>query len=176
MIFSLDERTPKLPANGEFFIADNATVIGSVELMSNASVWFNAVLRGDNDRIVIGENSNIQDGAILHVDPGIPLVVGKNVTIGHKVVLHGCTIGDNTLVGIGAVILNRARIGSNCLIGAGTLITENKEIPDNSMVLGSPGKVVRELKEQEIKMLALNAQSYVANGQKFKQGLTPLAG
>jgi len=169
VLYQLEDR--RVRAEGRYFVAESAQVIGSVLLKQNASVWFNAVLRGDNDLITVGENSNVQDGAVLHTDPGCPLSIGANVTIGHKVMLHGCTIGDNTLVGINAVILNRARIGSNCLIGANTLITEGKDIPDNSMVMGSPGKVVRQLTEQEISGLRMSARGYVANAQRFAAGL-----
>ncbi|MBX3706507.1 MAG: gamma carbonic anhydrase family protein [Pseudomonadales bacterium] len=147
--------------------------MGSVLLKDNASVWFNAVLRGDNDLITVGTNSNVQDGAVLHTDPGCPLTIGDNVTIGHKVMLHGCTIGDNTLIGINAVILNRARIGANCLIGANALITEGKEIPDNSLVMGAPGKVVRQLTPQEIENLGRSALGYVMNARRFANGLVP---
>jgi carbonic anhydrase/acetyltransferase-like protein (isoleucine patch superfamily) len=145
MIYSLDER--QLQTEGDYWIADNATVIGSVVLKNNASVWFNVVIRADNDTITIGENSNIQDGSVLHTDSGVPLTVGNNVTVGHKVMLHGCTIGDNTLIGINAVVLNHAKIGKNCIIGANALITERQEIPDNSLVVGSPAKVVKMVSE-----------------------------
>lgn len=153
------------------FIAPNSTIIGSVDIHHNASVWFNVVIRADNDLVTIGENSNVQDGSVLHIDPGFPLTIGKGVTIGHKVMLHGCTIGDNTLIGINAVVLNGAKIGKNCLIGANALIPENMVVPDGSMVLGSPGKVKRELKEQEIKMLELSAAHYVMNGQRYTKEL-----
>lgn len=159
--------------HGENFIAETAVLIGSVVLERGASVWFNTVLRGDNELITIGENSNVQDGAVLHTDPGIKLTIGKNVTVGHQVMLHGCTIGDNSLIGINAVILNRAVIGKNCLIGANTLITENKQIPDGSMVMGSPGKVVRPLSPPEIQMLALSAQHYVQNAKRYRTELVP---
>jgi carbonic anhydrase/acetyltransferase-like protein (isoleucine patch superfamily) len=152
----------------DYFVAENATVIGNVALENNASVWFNAVVRGDNALITIGENSNIQDCSVLHSDDGIPLTIGKNVTVGHKVMLHGCTIGDNSLIGINAVILNNAKIGKNCLIGANTLIPEGKVIPDGSLVMGSPGKVVRELSEEQQAMLLLSAESYVKNFKRFK--------
>ncbi|MEQ8483349.1 MAG: gamma carbonic anhydrase family protein [Pseudomonadales bacterium] len=171
MLLQLDDR--RVRARGEYWVADNALVIGSVLLENNASVWFNAVLRGDAELITVGENSNVQDGAVLHTDPGCPLVIGRNVTIGHKVMLHGCEIGDNSLIGINAVVLNRAKIGRNCLIGANALITEGKEIPDNSMVLGSPAKVVRQLTEQEVAGLALSARHYVENARRFRDGLTP---
>jgi carbonic anhydrase/acetyltransferase-like protein (isoleucine patch superfamily) len=169
VLLQLDDR--RVRAEGDYFVADSARVIGSVLLKQGASVWFNAVLRGDNDLITVGENSNVQDGAVLHTDPGCPLVIGRNVTVGHKVMLHGCEIGDNSLIGINAVILNRAKIGRNCLIGANALITEGKEIPDNSMVLGAPGKVVRELTAQEIEGLARSAAGYVANARRFTTGL-----
>src|SRR5216683_4097719 len=158
--YSLCER--KVVFHGEeWFIADNATVIGTVVLHNQASVWFNAVVRGDNDIITIGERTNIQDAAVLHADPGIPLTLGKNVSVGHQAMLHGCTIGDGTLVGIGAIIMNHAVIGSGCIIGAGTVIPEGKTFPDGVLVLGSPGKVVRELTPEEREALLGNAETYV---------------
>jgi len=169
MIYQLGER--RVRAEGEYFIAESAVVIGNVLLLANASVWFNAVIRGDNELITIGENSNVQDGSVLHTDPGSPIVIGSHVTIGHKAMLHGCTIGDNSLVGINAVVLNGAKIGRNCLIGANALVTEGKEIPDNSMVLGSPGKVVRELTPPQIEGLRQSAQHYVENARRFKRDL-----
>ena len=169
MIYQLGEQ--RVRAEGEYFVADSAAVIGNVLLRTNASVWFNAVIRGDNELITIGENSNVQDGSVLHTDPGSPMVIGNHVTIGHKAMLHGCTIGDNSLVGINAVVLNGAKIGRNCLIGANALVTEGKEIPDNSMVLGSPGKVVRELTPQEIEGLRRSALHYVENARRFKRDL-----
>ena len=172
MIYSLGDR--KVEIRGEdYFIADNATVIGSVVIENNASIWFNVVIRGDNDVITIGENSNVQEGSVLHTDPGIKLTIGKNVTVGHKVMLHGCTIGDNSLIGINSVILNGAKIGKNCLIGANCLITENKEIPDGSLVMGAPGKVVRELSPEQQAGLQMSAASYVNNFKRFKQELKP---
>ena len=173
MIYEIDEQ--RVRAEGDSFIADTAVVIGNVLLRANASVWFNAVIRGDNELITIGENSNVQDGAVLHTDPGSPLTIGSYVTVGHKAMLHGCTIGDNSLVGINAVILNGARIGRNCLIGANALVTEGKDIPDNSMVLGSPGKVVRELTPEQIDGLRKSAEHYVDNARRFKSGLRPQA-
>ena len=146
-------------------------VMGNIVLKENASVWFNAVLRGDNDPIVVGENSNVQDGAVLHTDLGYPLTLGANVTVGHQAMLHGCTVGDNSLIGIGATILNGATIGRNCLIGAHALVGEGKEIPDNSMVLGMPGKIVRELDEENEKMMLASAKIYVENWKRFKQTL-----
>ncbi|MBL4868290.1 MAG: gamma carbonic anhydrase family protein [Pseudomonadales bacterium] len=168
MIYRLGDRRVTLPGD-DYFIADNATVIGSVVLEKNASIWFNVVIRGDTEIITIGENSNIQDGCVLHSDPGIRLTIGKNVTVGHKVMLHGCTIGDNSLVGINSVILNNAVIGKNCIIGANALITEGKVIPDNSMVMGSPGKVVKELGERQAIAIQMSAMHYVENGKRFKK-------
>ena len=146
-------------------------MIGSVVMHQNASIWFGAVLRGDNDVITIGENSNVQDLSVLHVDPGFPLTIGKNVTVGHKVMLHGCEIGDNSLVGINSVILNGAKIGKNCLIGANSLISENKVIPDGSLVMGSPGKVVKQLTEEQMKGLEMSALHYVENFKRYKRDL-----
>lgn len=171
MIYDLEDR--RLITNGDYWIADNATLVGSVVLEHNASIWFNVVIRADNDIIVIGENSNIQDGAVLHTDAGVPLIVGNHVTVGHKAMLHGCTIGDNTLIGINAVILNRARIGRNCIIGANALIPEGKEIPDNSLVMGSPGKVVKEISESQAMMLRFSALHYVENFKRYQQQLKP---
>ena len=156
------------------FIAPNASVIGSVILQDNVSVWFNAVIRGDNEPVRIGANSNIQDGAILHTDPGAPLTIGDNVSIGHMAMLHGCTIGEGSLVGINSVILNHAVIGHNCLVGANTLITEGKIIPDNSLVVGSPGKVLRILKEEEIATMHSNAAYYVKNLKRYLTSLEPV--
>lgn len=169
LLYELDGT--RVRAEGAHFVADNAVVVGNVLLKTNASVWFNAVLRGDAELITIGENSNVQDGSVLHTDPGYPLDIGSNVTIGHKVMLHGCQIGDNSLIGINAVVLNGAKIGRNCLIGANALITEGKEIPDNSMVMGSPGKVVRQLSEAQIAGLTMSAKHYVKNGQRFAAGM-----
>lgn len=175
-LFDLDGVKPVTPDRDNYWVADNATVLGRVILKENASVWFNAVLRGDNDPIEIGENSNIQDGSVLHTDHGVPLTIGKNVTVGHMVMLHGCTIGDGTLIGIGSTILNRAKIGKNCIIGAHSLIPEGKEIPDNSLVMGAPGKVVRELDDGAAQMIAASAKVYVENWKRFKSGLTRIDG
>lgn len=175
-LFDLDDVKPVTPDSGNYWVAENATVLGRVILKENASVWFNAVLRGDNDPIEIGENSNIQDGSVLHTDHGVPLTIGKNVTVGHMVMLHGCTIGDGTLIGIGSTILNRAKIGKNCIIGAHSLIPEGKEIPDNSLVMGAPGKVVRELDDGAAQMIAASAKVYVENWKRFKSGLTRIDG
>lgn len=170
MIYNLADR--KLEILGDnYFIADSASVIGSVVMHQNASIWFGAVLRGDNDVITIGENSNVQDLSVLHVDPEFPLTIGKSVTVGHKVMLHGCEIGDNSLVGINSVILNGAKIGKNCLIGANSLISENKVIPDGSLVMGSPGKVVKQLTEEQMKGLEMSALHYVENFKRYKRDL-----
>jgi carbonic anhydrase/acetyltransferase-like protein (isoleucine patch superfamily) len=169
----LDGIAPELPAEGSYWIAASADVIGRVRLERNASVWFNAVLRGDNELISVGAGSNVQDGCVLHTDMGSPLTIGKHCTIGHKAMLHGCTIGDNTLVGIGSIILNNAVIGKNCLIGAHSLIPERKFIPDNSLVMGAPGKVVRELDAEAIARLSAAAASYVRNWQRYAKGLRP---
>ena len=165
MFYDLENKKPK--NSGENWVAPNATIIGDVTLEKNSSVWFNAVIRGDNENIHIGEGSNVQDGSVLHTDPGCPLRIGKDVTIGHIVMIHGCTIGDNSLIGIGAVILNNAKIGKNCIIGAKALITENKEIPDNSLVVGAPGRVVRKLTDEEIGKITENAKHYQDNWKRY---------
>jgi carbonic anhydrase/acetyltransferase-like protein (isoleucine patch superfamily) len=165
--YSLGEH--KIVTRGDYWIAPNATVVGSVVLENNASIWFNVVVRADNDLITIGENSQVQDGAVLHADPGFPLTLGKNVSIGHMVMLHGCTIGDGTLIGIKSVIMNGAVIGKNCLIGANTLIAEGKSIPEGSLVLGSPGKVVRQLKPEEIARVNETADHYVENFKRYRR-------
>jgi carbonic anhydrase/acetyltransferase-like protein (isoleucine patch superfamily) len=170
-VYSLTDKKPQLPPEGEYWIAPNAAVIGDVTLKPGASVWFGAVVRGDNDPVVIGENTNIQDGSVLHSDPGEPLIIGDNVTVGHLAMLHSCTIGDGTLIGIGAVVLGRAVIGKNCLIGANALITEGKVIPDGSLVMGQPGKVVRTLDEGQIAALNASAEHYVQNWKRYAAGL-----
>ncbi|HTN33876.1 MAG TPA: gamma carbonic anhydrase family protein [Marinobacter sp.] len=170
MFYRLDNRTPELVGDGQF-VAHNATVIGSVRLMDSASVWYNVVIRGDNDLITIGPESNVQDGSVLHTDPGIKLTLGRGVTVGHKAMLHGCDIGDYTLIGINAVILNGAKIGKYCLIGANTLIPERMVIPDGSMVVGSPGKIKRELNDNQKKMLELSARHYVENAARYREKL-----
>lgn len=170
MIFSLQDRRVQLNG-GPHFIAHNATVIGSVTLQADVSIWYNVVIRADHDEITIDAGSNVQDGAVLHVDPGQPLHIGKRVTVGHKVMLHGCTIGDNSLIGINAVILNGANIGKNCLIGANALVPENMVIPDGSLVLGSPARVKRALSAEQQTALAHGAEHYVQNAQLFLQHL-----
>ena len=172
-VYGLDDKNPQLPPQGEYWIAPTATVIGDVILKPGASVWFGAVVRGDNDPITIGRDTNIQDGSVLHSDPGEPLTIGDGVTVGHMVMLHSCEIGDNTLIGIGAVVLGRARIGKNCLIGANPLITEGKEIPDGSLVMGQPGKVVRQLEPGQIEALKASAAHYVQNWKRYAAGLKP---
>ena len=166
-IYALGDKQPILPGEGDYWVAPDAQVMGNVKLEKNASVWFNAVLRGDNELITIGENSNVQDGSVLHTDPGSPLTLEKDVTIGHLVMLHGCTIGEGSLVGIGSIILNNTKIGKGCLIGANTLIAENKEIPDYSMVLGAPGKVVKTLDKEQYEALRLSADHYVQNWKRY---------
>ncbi|WP_296934858.1 gamma carbonic anhydrase family protein [uncultured Marinobacter sp.] len=172
MFYQLNDRTPELEGEGHF-VAGNASVIGRVRLMDKASVWFNAVIRGDNELITIGPETNIQDGSVLHTDPGMPLTLGRGVTVGHKVMLHGCEIGDYSLIGINAVVLNGAKIGKHCLIGANALIPEGMEVPDGSMVVGSPGKIKRELNDNQKKMLEMSAQHYVQNAGRYAEELKP---
>ena len=171
--FILADASPEVPEGGEYWIAPNASVIGRVTLKKNASIWFGAVLRGDNDPIVVGENSNIQDHAVLHTDAGIPLEVGADVTIGHRAMIHGAIIGAGSLIGIGAILLNGARIGRNCIIGAGALVTEGKSIPDGSLAIGAPARVVREVTDAERAMLAGSARHYVENWKRYRLGLKP---
>jgi carbonic anhydrase/acetyltransferase-like protein (isoleucine patch superfamily) len=173
MFYRLNDRAPEKTGDGHF-IAHNATIIGSVRLMEQSSVWFNVVIRGDNDLITIGPETNVQDGSVLHTDPGVPLTLGRGVTVGHKAMLHGCSVGDYSLIGINAVILNGAKIGKHCLIGANTLIPEGMEIPDGSMVVGSPGKIRRELNDNQKKMLELSAEHYVQNARRYVASLTPV--
>lgn len=168
-IYSLGDKHPR--RGQDTWVADNATVIGDVTLHDRVSIWFNAVLRGDNDPIVIGAGSNIQDGSVLHTDEGVPLTLGEHVTVGHLVMLHGCTVGDGSLIGIKSVILNRAVIGRSCIIGANSLIPEGKVIPDRSLVIGSPGKVVRTLTDEEVAMLHWSAEHYVKNARRFASQL-----
>lgn len=169
MIYQLDEVSPTVA--DDVFVAPGAHIIGNVELKQGASVWFNSVLRGDMDKLTIGENTNIQDGSVLHTDAGIPLNIGKGVTVGHKVMLHGCSIGDYSLIGINAVVLNGAKIGRFCIIGANALITENMEVPDYSVVMGSPGKVVKTLDESVEPKLKGSAAHYVENAKRYKKTL-----
>jgi carbonic anhydrase/acetyltransferase-like protein (isoleucine patch superfamily) len=173
-IYALGDSKPQLPPQGEYWVAPSASVIGNVILHSNASVWFGAVLRGDNDPITVGPDSNIQEGSVLHTDMGSPLTLGRGVTVGHKAMLHGCEVGDYSLIGIGAVVLNGVKIGRNCIIGANALITEGKIIPDNSLVVGQPGKVVRERDPAHIAVLQMSAEHYVQNWKRFAAELRPL--
>jgi carbonic anhydrase/acetyltransferase-like protein (isoleucine patch superfamily) len=170
-VYDLADISPQLPLDGQYWIAPNAVVVGNVTLKTNASIWFNAVLRGDNEPIVVGRGSNVQDGAILHTDPGSPLRIGEGVTVGHLAMLHGCTVGDNSLIGIGAVVLNGAVIGRNCLIGAKALIAEGKVIPDNSLVMGAPGKVIRQLDDDQIEALKVGALHYVETWKRYARDL-----
>jgi carbonic anhydrase/acetyltransferase-like protein (isoleucine patch superfamily) len=173
-IYSLESATPELPPAGQYWIAPDAHVMGRVKLGVDVGVWFGAVLRGDNELIDIGARSNIQEHAMLHTDMGYPLVVGAGCTIGHRAILHGCIIGDNTLIGMGAIILNGARIGANCLVGAGALVTEGKEFPDNSLIVGTPAKAIRTLDEAAATRLQGSADSYVRNWKRFATGLKPV--
>ncbi len=168
-LYELDGKAPQLAAGA--WVADSAQVIGNVILGENASVWFGTVVRGDNETIRIGRNPNVQDLSVLHSDHGKPLTIGDNVTLGHQVMVHGCTIGDNSLIGIQAVILNGAKIGRNCIVGAGSVVTEGKEFPDNSLIIGSPAKVVRTLDDEAARKLAQSAEGYVANARRFASSL-----
>jgi carbonic anhydrase/acetyltransferase-like protein (isoleucine patch superfamily) len=174
MIYTLDQHIPQIDPAA--WVAENATIIGSVRLAARSSVWFGCVLRGDNDDIVVGEDSNVQDGSVLHTDPGIKLTIGRGCTIGHQVMLHGCSIGDHSLVGIQSVVLNRAVIGRNSMVGAGSVVTEGKQFPDGVLLLGSPAKVVRELNPPEIQLLQAVSQLYVKNAQRYREQLRPFSG
>ncbi|MEI8029269.1 MAG: gamma carbonic anhydrase family protein [Comamonadaceae bacterium] len=171
-IYELDGTAPRIAESA--WVADSAQVMGNVELADDASVWFGTVVRGDTEIIRIGRRSNIQDLSVLHADVGMPLTVGEDVTVGHKVMLHGCTIGDGSLIGIGAVVLNGAKIGKGCLVGAGALVTEGKEFPDGSMILGSPAKVVRQLTPEQLEGLRRSARQYVGNALRFRAGLSKI--
>jgi len=171
-LYELDGIAPRLGANA--WVADSAQVMGNVSLGADTSVWFGTVIRGDTESITIGRGSNIQDGSVMHADIGMPIVLGENVTVGHKVMLHGCTIGDGTLIGIGAIVLNGARIGKNCLVGAGALVTEGKDFPDGSMIIGSPAKAVRPLTPEQIASVRQSARHYVENARRFQAGLRKL--
>jgi carbonic anhydrase/acetyltransferase-like protein (isoleucine patch superfamily) len=170
-IYELDGQAPEFPADGRYWVAETAVLIGRVRLKSHASVWFGAVLRGDNECIEVGERSQIQDNSTLHTDPGFPMVIGENCVIGHKVMLHGCTVGANSLIGMGAIMLNGSKVGRNCLVGAGALITEGKTFPDNSLIVGAPARVVRPTDEKTAKMIAGGADIYVKRWQHYQQKL-----
>ena len=173
MKYSLGDRAPVLEGDGHY-IADSAQLVGDIVLRTNSSVWFNTVIRGDNECIDIGPRSNIQDGSVLHTDPGFPLTIGNNVTIGHKVMLHGCTIGHNTLIGIGSTILNGANVAENCIVGANALITENKTFPPGSLIIGAPARVARQLTDEEIASIGEAANHYVANAARYRDSLSPI--
>lgn len=173
-LYALADWRPVLPAEGEYWIAPDANIIGRVRLAKGASVWFGSVLRGDNDWITVGENSNIQDLCVLHTDPGIPLSLGANVSVGHGAVVHGATVGDNCIIGMGATLLNRAKIGRNCVVGANALVPEGKEYPDNSLIVGVPARVMRSIAEKDVPMLLLNAQVYHDRWQRYRDELTRL--
>lgn len=170
-IYELDGQVPELPADGRYFIAETAVVIGRVRLKTDASIWFGSVLRGDNEWIEVGEASNVQESCTFHTDPGFPMVIGPRCTIGHNAILHGCIIGENSLIGMGAIVLNGAKIGRNSLVGAGALVTEGKEFPDNSLIVGSPARAVRTLDEKGIAGISGASAWYVKRGQQYKKGL-----
>ena len=172
-LYTLDDATPELPPGGEVWVAPGARLIGRVVLRPGASVWFNAVLRGDNEPIVLGEGSNIQDGCVCHTDPGFPLTLGPDVTVGHMAIVHGCTVGEGSLVGMGATVLNGAVIGRSVLVGAGALVTEGKRFPDGVLVVGRPAKVVRDLTPEEIARIRATAGGYRRNAARFRSGLRP---
>jgi carbonic anhydrase/acetyltransferase-like protein (isoleucine patch superfamily) len=171
-LYALDDWRPELPPEGEYWIAPDATLIGRVRLAKGASIWFGSVLRGDNDWISIGEHTNIQDLCVLHTDPGIPLTLGANVSVGHGAVIHGAIVGDNTIIGMGATLLNRSRIGKNSIVGANALIPEGKEFPDNSLIVGVPGKRLRDITDADVPMLLLNAEIYFERWQRYRVELT----
>lgn len=173
MIYQLGEKKP-ITKTKHFFIAPSADVIGDVVIGDNASIWFNCVLRGDNAQISIGDGTNIQDASVLHVDDDAPINLGKNITVGHKVMLHGCDVGDYSLIGMNAVVLNGAKIGKYCIVGAGALVTENMEIPEGSVVMGSPAKIVKTISDKHKKLLEMSALHYVENGKKYAEQLTSL--
>lgn len=173
-IYALDDIEPELPPDGQYWVAPTAVLIGKVRILKGASVWWGAVLRGDNEWITLGENSNVQDLSVIHTDPGQPVTIGSNCTVGHRVILHSTSIGDGSLVGMGSTLLNRSRIGANCLVGANTLVTEGKEFPDGSMILGSPARVARKLGDTELALLKMSSGSYIYNHQRFRDKLRKL--
>jgi carbonic anhydrase/acetyltransferase-like protein (isoleucine patch superfamily) len=174
-IYALDDAEPELPPDGEYWVAPTAVLVGRVRLLKGASIWWGAVLRGDNEWITIGENSNVQDLCVLHTDPGGPVVIGSNCTVGHRVIVHSASIGDGSLIGMGSTLLNRSRIGTNCLVGANALVTEGKEFADRSMILGSPARATRELNDMELAMLKISSAGYVHNHRRFRDGLRQLS-
>lgn len=173
--YALDDSEPELPPEGRYWIAPTAVLIGRVRLLEGASVWWGCVLRGDNEWITVGENSNVQDLSVIHTDPGQPVTIGSDCTIGHRVIVHSATIGDGSLIGMGSTLLNRSRIGARCLVGANTLVTEGKEFPDASMILGSPARVARRLGEVELALLKMSSASYVQNHQRFRESLRQIS-
>ena len=173
-IYQLDGQAPELPSDGNYFIADTATVIGRVRLLKSASVWFGAVLRGDNEWIEVGENANIQDNSTCHTDMGFPMVIGKNCTVGHNVILHGCTLEEDALVGMGSIVMNGARIGRGSIVGAGAVITEGKQFPEYSLIIGAPARVIRTLEPAQVASMGSSARFYVANGARYNKGLKKL--
>jgi len=172
-LYTLDGIAPELPPDGDCYIAPDAVLIGRVRVLKGASIWFGAVLRGDNDWITVGEESNIQDLSLIHADPGQPVTIGRGVTVGHRVIIHSAHVGDNALIGMGAILLNGARIGANALVGAGALVTEGKSFEDGQMILGSPAKAIKPLGEEQIAGIRLSAQTYVANARRFRENLKP---
>ena len=170
-LYSIDGIAPELPPDGAYYIAPTAVLIGRVRLLKNASIWFGAVLRGDNDWITVGENANVQDNAVIHADPGQPVVLGTGVTVGHRAIIHSATVGDHSLIGMGATLLNRARIGSYCVVGAGALVAEDKTFDDGSLAVGAPARIVRTLNDEERARLQFSADVYVANAKRFREGL-----
>lgn len=171
-LYAIDGKQPSFADADSNWVAPDATLIGDVRVGRNAGFWFGVVVRGDNEPIIIGDDSNVQEHTVMHTDPGYPLTIGQGCTIGHRALLHGCTIGDNSLIGMGAIVLNGARIGRNSLVGAGALVTEGKEFPDNSLIVGSPAKVIRTLDDAAVAKLHTSAAHYVANGKRFREGLT----
>ncbi|HEY1708303.1 MAG TPA: gamma carbonic anhydrase family protein [Rhizomicrobium sp.] len=174
-IYALNDTAPELPPEGQYWIAPSAVLIGKVRLRKNASVWFGAVLRGDNDWIEVGENSNVQDNSVIHTDPGAPTTIGADVTVGHRAIIHGATIGDGSLVGMGATILNRTKIGNGCLIGANALISEDKTFEDGSLIIGAPARAIKQISDQQRAMLKMSAQVYVQNFMRFAKGLKQIS-
>jgi len=173
-IFALDDAEPELPPEGEYWVAPTAVLAGRVRILKGASIWWGAVLRGDNEWITVGENSNVQDLSVIHTDPGQPVVIGSNCTVGHRVIVHSASIGDGSLIGMGSTLLNRSRIGRNCLVGANALVTEGKEFADHSMILGTPARATRELNDMELAMLKISSSGYVHNHRRFRDGLRRL--
>jgi carbonic anhydrase/acetyltransferase-like protein (isoleucine patch superfamily) len=174
-IYELDGQAPEFPADGNYFIADTATVIGKIRLLSGASVWFGAVLRGDNEWIEIGEGANVQDNCTCHTDMGFPLTIGKHCTVGHNVILHGCTLEEGALVGMGSIVMNGARIGRGSVVGAGSVITEGKQFPEHSLIIGAPARVIRTLDAVQVEKMGGAARSYMRNGPRFKKGLRKIS-